>query len=77
MFIGTLESMEPVFLSRWSPSSQLSMISLNEAYIDARQHPSDGSSARLKDAYRRAFPDLTGDRQGLLQNATPKEPGKP
>ncbi len=45
------------------------MISLNQAYIDARQHPSDESIARLKDVYRRAFPDLTGDRRSLLQNA--------
>jgi hypothetical protein len=69
VFIGTVESMEPVFLSRWNPSSQASMGSLNEAYIDARQHPSDESIARLKSAYRKAFPDLAADQQSRLQSA--------
>jgi hypothetical protein len=69
VFIGTVESMEPVFLSRWNPSSQASMESLNEAYIDARQHPSDESIARLKSAYGKAFPDLAADRQSRLQTA--------
>jgi len=69
VFIGTVESMEPVFLSRWNPSSQASMESLNQAYIDARQHPSDESIARLKSAYRKAFPDQAAEQQSRLQSA--------
>jgi hypothetical protein len=67
VFIGTVESVEPMFLSRWSPSNQASMESLNEAYIEARQHPSDKSIERLKDAYRTAFPDMAADQQERLQ----------
>jgi Carboxypeptidase regulatory-like domain len=69
VFIGTVESIEPMFLSRWNPSSPASMTSLNEAYIDARQHPSDASISRLKGAYRKAFPDLAGDLDSRLQSA--------
>jgi hypothetical protein len=69
VFIGTVETMEPMFLSRWNLSSQASIESLNEAYIDARQHPSDESIARLKGAYRKAFPDLAADQQSRLQSA--------
>ena len=44
VFIGTVESMDPTFLNRWNMSSQASMASVNEAYIDARQHPSSSPS---------------------------------
>lgn len=69
VFIGTVEAMEPMFLSRWNWSSQASMASLNEAYIDAREHPSNQSIARLKAAYRKAFPDLAADQESRLQSA--------
>jgi hypothetical protein len=69
VFIGTVEMMEPLFLSRWNLSSQASMESVNEAYIDARQHPSPESIDHLKNAYRKAFPDLAADQQDRLQAA--------
>jgi hypothetical protein len=69
VFIGTVESMEPMFLSRWNPSSQASMAPVNEAYIAAREHPSDESIARLKSAYRKAFPDMAADQEIRLQSA--------
>ena len=69
VFIGTVESMEPMFLSRWNPSNQASMQSLNEAYIEARRSPSDQAIERLKNAYRKAFPDMPADRQSRLQTA--------
>jgi Carboxypeptidase regulatory-like domain len=69
VFIGTVESMEPMFLSRWNASSQSSMESLNEAYIDARRHPSDASLDRLKNAYRTAFPDVAADQRSRLETA--------
>jgi len=69
VFIGTVESMEPMFLSRWNSSTQTSMQSLNEAYIAARQRPSVESIDRLKNAYRKAFPDMPADQQSRLQTA--------
>jgi hypothetical protein len=61
--------MEPIFLSRWNPSSQLSMEAVNEAYIAARQHPSAESLSRLKDAYRKAFSDLDAGQEEDLRTA--------
>jgi hypothetical protein len=69
VFIGTVESIDPMFLSRWNLSSQTSMASLNQAYIEAREHPSDTSIGRLKSAYRKAFPDLASDQESRLQSA--------
>jgi len=69
VFIGTVEFMEPMFLSRWNPSTQASMQSLNEAYVAARQNPSDATIEHLKNAYRQAFPDMPGDQQSRLQTA--------
>jgi hypothetical protein len=69
VFIGMVESIEPMFLSRWNASNQASMESLNEAYIEARQHPSDRSIEHLKNAYRQAFPDTAADQQERLQTA--------
>ena len=69
VFIGTVESLDPVFLNRWNLSTQSAMTSLYEAYIDARQHPSGESIARLKNAYQKAFPDLAADQTSRLQDA--------
>lgn len=69
VFLGTVEAMEPMFLSRWNPLGQASMGPVNEAYIDARQHPSAESVARLRNAYRKAFPDMAADQESRLQSA--------
>jgi hypothetical protein len=69
VFIGTVESIEPMFLTRWNLSSQESVEALNETYLAARQHPSDESLTRLKDAYRKTFPEMTDDQKTRLQNA--------
>jgi hypothetical protein len=45
------------------------MQSLNEAYIEARRSPSGESLDRLKNAYRKAFPDMPADQQSRLQTA--------
>lgn len=69
VFIGTVVSMEPTFLSRWNLSNQASMTSLNQAFLDARQHPSGESIAKLKDAYRKTFPEFASDQEDRLQAA--------
>ncbi len=70
VFIGTVESVEPMFLNRWNLSGQASVALLNEAYIDARRRPSGESIARLKDAFQKAFPDVAADQDNRLQSAT-------
>jgi len=58
VFIGTVESIEPKFLSRWNLMAPSSLRSLNAAYIEAQQHPSVANLERLKQVYLKMFPDL-------------------
>ncbi|HUB81743.1 MAG TPA: carboxypeptidase-like regulatory domain-containing protein [Bryobacteraceae bacterium] len=69
VFIGTVESIEPKFLSRWNETSQPSLRGMNEAYQQARQHPSPESLESLKDAYLRAFPDAPPDLKNQVLKA--------
>jgi hypothetical protein len=70
VFIGTVESVEPVFLNRWNDTSQSSLRSLNDAFMRAQEHPSADALAALKDAYLKTFPDVSADRKSKIQNAT-------
>jgi hypothetical protein len=69
VFIGTVESIEPMFLNRWNDTSQSSLRSLNDAFVRAQQHPSADALAALKDAYLKTFPDISEDRKSKIQNA--------
>lgn len=55
VFIGTVQSIEPIFMNRWYPPNQVSMRSLNDAYIEAQQSPAPPALARLKDPYLNFF----------------------
>jgi hypothetical protein len=69
IFIGRVESIEPVFLSRWNLSSRSSVRSLNDAYTDAQQHPSAAALNHLKDEYLKIFPGLAADDKRKLAAA--------
>jgi hypothetical protein len=69
VFIGTVESIEPVFLSRWNLANRVSVRSLNDAYTDAQQHPSAATLDRLKSEYLKMFPGLAADDQRKLAAA--------
>jgi hypothetical protein len=69
VFIGTVQSIEPIFMNRWYMASQSPMRSLNDAYAEAQQHPSTGALARLKDTYLNIFPGLAPDEKRRLQAA--------
>jgi Carboxypeptidase regulatory-like domain len=69
VFIGTVESIEPIFLSRWNQTGRSSVRSLNDAYTDAQQHPSAAALNRLKNEYLKIFPALTADDKGKLAAA--------
>src|SRR5271167_2735075 len=58
IFIGTVESIEPSFLNRWSLTDQSWLRPLNDAYADARQGAPKAALAPLKDAYLKTFPGL-------------------
>jgi Carboxypeptidase regulatory-like domain len=69
IFIGTVQSIEPIFMNRWYMTSQSPMRSLNDAYTDAQAHPSAETLARLKDTYLKLFPGLAPDEKRWLQAA--------
>jgi Carboxypeptidase regulatory-like domain len=69
VFVGTVESIEPNFLNRWNLANGVALQSLNEAYLNAQEHPSDVTLARLKDVYLKAFPDLPQDEKNLANAA--------
>jgi hypothetical protein len=69
VFIGTVQSIEPIFMNRWYMANQSPMRSLNDAYAEAQQHPSAAALARLKDAYLNIFPGLAPDEKRRLQGA--------
>lgn len=69
VFIGTVEAIEPIFLNRWSLTSRTSLQSLNNAYLDAQEHPSEAALANLKDIFLKSFPDLAADEKQKLLDA--------
>jgi hypothetical protein len=62
-FIGTVESITPIFLNRWSTTNRTVLQSLNDAYFKAQEHPSDTALAHLKEVYAKNFPDALADVQ--------------
>lgn len=69
VFIGTVESIEPIFLSRWNGTNQSSMRVFNDAYSDAQQHATPESLAHLKDTYFKMFPGLAEQEKKQMQTA--------
>ncbi len=69
VFVGTVESIEPIFLSRWNGANQSAMQSLNQAYISAQEHPSADSLHQLKDKYLSMFPAMDEREKKQVQTA--------
>ena len=58
VFIGTVESIDPIFLNRWYGTNQSALRPLNDAFIRAQEHPSADSLRQVKDTYLATFPGL-------------------
>jgi hypothetical protein len=69
VFVGTVESIEPIFLSRWNGTNQSATQSLNEAYMAAQEHPSADSLRQLKDKYLALFPGIDDREKKQVQTA--------
>jgi hypothetical protein len=69
VFIGTVESIEPIFLSRWYGTNQSSVRSLNDAFIRAQEHPSPESLQQVKDTYLAMFPNTDEREKKEVQTA--------
>jgi len=70
VFVGTVESITPEFMTRWKPVSWEPVSSVNQAL---ERYLSDRSPARfsaLKDAVRTAFPGLGGENRKRIDQAT-------
>jgi hypothetical protein len=71
VFIGTVESVTPPFLTRWKPGSQEEIDRVNRVHEQYLSDRSPKTFALLKDALRTAFPGLPeGDRQRLADAAS-------
>ena len=69
VFIGTVESIEPIFLNRWYATNQSAMQSLNDAFIRAQEHPSAESLRQVKDTYLAMFPSMDEREKKQVQAA--------
>jgi hypothetical protein len=69
VFIGSVESIEPIFLSRWNGANQSAMRTLNDAFIHAQEHPSTDSLRHVKDLYLATFPQLDERQKKLVETA--------
>jgi hypothetical protein len=74
VFIGTVESIEPQFLSRWNLTTASTLRALNAAYLDAQQEPSKAHLEKLKELYLKTFPDLPPEEKNrAVQAKTTKD----
>jgi len=69
VFIGTVESISPTFLSDWSVSRRPSLLQLNQANEQYLADHSAQNLRALKDVFRKTFPDLPDDQRGALDKA--------
>jgi len=69
VFIGTVESIDPPFLSRWDESSRASMPELNKAFTDALESPSASAIKVLKGALLKVHPSLPANEKLRLESA--------
>jgi hypothetical protein len=69
VFIGAVESIQPIFLNRWYGTDQSALRSLNDAFIHAQEHPSAESLHQVKDTYLAMFPSLDEREKKQMQTA--------
>ncbi|HEY3738688.1 MAG TPA: carboxypeptidase-like regulatory domain-containing protein [Bryobacteraceae bacterium] len=69
VFIGTVEALEPAFLSRWDRTAASSVPLFNEAYAQAHDHPSPAALAKVKDALLKVVPGMSADERRQLDAA--------
>ncbi len=69
VFIGSVESIEPISLNRWYRANQSALQSLNDAFIKAQEHPSAESLRQVKDTYLAMFPGMDDREKKQIQSA--------
>lgn len=69
VFIGTVESIEPIFLNHWYATNQSAMRSLSDAFMQAQAHPSAESLRQVKDTYLGMFAAMDEREKKQVQTA--------
>ena len=69
VFIGTVQSIQPLFLNRWYEANQSAMRSLNDALLHAQEHPSSDALRHVKDTYLAIFPQLNEFQKREVESA--------
>lgn len=69
VFIGSVESTAPSFMSRWYPLPRPALNQLNAADERYLAGQTAANLSSLKDAFRKLFPNLPEDDRGRLDNA--------
>lgn len=69
VFVGAVQSIQPLFMSRWYGANQPGMQSLNDAFLQAQEHPSADSLRQVKEAYLATFPESDELQKRLVQSA--------
>jgi len=69
VFIGTVESITPDFMTRWKPASREGIVRVNSALEQFLQGHSPTRFSSLKEAVRSAFPGLGPEEQRRLERA--------
>jgi hypothetical protein len=69
VFIGTVESIEPAFLSRSNQRDGAPLQRLNDAYAEARQRHSPATLRQLKDTLLKVAPGLPDDEKAQVEAA--------
>jgi hypothetical protein len=69
VFIGTVESISPMFLSDWNLSSRPELQQLNQANERYLADRSAQNLAAMKDVFRKTFPDLPEEQRSRLEKA--------
>lgn len=69
VFVGVVQSIQPMFLSRWYGTDQSALRSLNAAMMNAQEHPSPDSLRQAKDLYLATFSQLDNVQKRQVQEA--------
>jgi hypothetical protein len=69
VFVGTVESITPDFMTHWKPASREPIGRVNSALEQYLQDPSQARLSTLKDAVRSALPGLAPEDQRRLEGA--------
>ena len=67
VFIGTVESIDPILLSRWDKTRRASLATFNAVFADALERPSPAVLGEVKESFLKLFPNLADYKKNQLE----------